>query len=154
VLDSGGQEKDLIYGMIVDAFAAFLESTGLAKATDDLVERIVRANPVLERVPDSLRSHAMGSASGLSLVLSGPSAVTGEEERVTVFIRELSAGHVLVALLVAPGEDYGELKATVGRMIGSLRAGDDEAFPQPSRTAAPQWQPPAFVGFERGRPIL
>ena len=120
LVDTGGRERALIYGVIVHAGAAFPREVG--KATSDLVGRLVRANPMLKRVPDWQRSDTMGATFGLSLVLSGPSAVTGEEERVTVIARELPSDQLLLlAALIAPAEDYGELKTTFDRMIGSLR---------------------------------
>lgn len=101
LLDMGGKEKDLIYGLIVQAVAA----------TTDLVGRLVRANPLLKRVSDG---------PGLSLIMAGPSTVTGEEERVTVFARRRPSQQLLLAALIAPSEDYGELEITFGRMMGSL----------------------------------
>ena len=50
--------------------------------------------------------------------------MTGEEERVTVFTRELPDDHVIYALFIAPGKDYGELEDTFARMMGSLSVTD------------------------------
>ena len=106
LLDMGGRERDLIYGLSVHAGAAF---PGRAdEATRDLLGRLVRAHPMLRPVP------------GQSLVLAGPSTVTGEEERVTVVARQLPSQQLVLAALIAPSEDYGELEATFDRMIGSL----------------------------------
>lgn len=151
VVDGGGQEKDLIYGVVVNHYEPFLNDvpdangrfsflgapgepggriasrTKLAEATNDLVGQIVQTNPTLKLVPNSQRIDTLDGASALSLVLSGRSAVTGAEERVTVFTRELPDDHVVYALFIAPGQDYGQLKGAFNRMIASLRVNDEVA---------------------------
>ena len=151
IVDAGGKEKDLIYGVVVNHYEPFLNDvddadgrfsflgspgepssrivsrTSLADATNDLVGQIVRTNPTLELVPDSQRIDRLDGGSAISLVLSGRSAATGEVERVTVFTRELPDAHIVYALFIAPGPDYPELKATFQRMIASLRVNDDAA---------------------------
>ena len=145
-VDSGGTERDLIYGVVINHYAPFASDasdangrfsflefpgaseqsrTSLAEATNDLLRQIVRTNPTLKRVPDSQRSDRIDGAPALSLVLSGRSVATGGEERVTVFTRELPDDHVVYALFIAPGQDYGQLKETFNRMITSLRVNDD-----------------------------
>jgi hypothetical protein len=101
--------------------------THLAAATNDLVGQILRTNPTLRLVPDSQRTDTIDGTAALSLVLSGRSAATGLEERVTVFTRELPDDHVIYALFIAPGRDYAELKGTFTRMIGSLQMTDESA---------------------------
>lgn len=149
VVDAGGKEKDLIYGVVINHYEPFLNDdddadgrfsfqgypgqptdrdvsrTSLAEATNDLVGQIVRTNPTLKLVPNSQRNDTVDGASALSLVLSGRSAATGAEERVTVFTRELPDDHVVYALFIAPGQEYGQLKETFNRMIGSLRVSDE-----------------------------
>ena len=88
------------------------------------MRQVVRTNPTLSRVPESQRSDTIDGASVLSLVLSGRSVVTGEEERVTVFTRELADDHVVYALFIAPGQEYGQLEDTFARMMGSLSVTD------------------------------
>jgi Zn-dependent protease with chaperone function len=148
LVDTGGREMDLIYGVVINHYEPFLNDeddtdgrfsflgapgelsdrsvsrTNLAQATNDLVGQILRTNPTLKLVPNSQRNDKIDGASALSLVLSGRSAATGAEERVTVFTRELPDDHVIYALFIAPGQDYGQLKATFNRMIGSLRVSD------------------------------
>jgi len=151
VVDAGGREKDLIYGVVVNHYEPFLNDvddsdgrfsflgapgepssqivsrTSLAEATNDLIGQILRTNPTLKLVPDSQRSDTIDGSPALSLVLAGRSAATGEEERVTVFTREIPDDHVVYALFIAPGQDYAELKTTFNRMIGSLRVSDEAA---------------------------
>ena len=149
LVDAGGHQKDLIYGVVLNHYAPFrndvddvdsrfsfqgapgtpdsltVSRTGLALAMNDLVGQIVRTNPTLKLVPNSQRVDTLDGASALSLVLSGRSAATGDDERVTVFTRELADDHVVYALFIAPGQDYGQLHGTFTRMIGSLRVNDD-----------------------------
>ena len=66
-------------------------------------------------------------ARALSLSLSGRSPLTGQDERVTVFTRELPEGDVLYSLLIAPSRDYGDLDRTFDRMVHSLRVDDRAA---------------------------
>jgi Zn-dependent protease with chaperone function len=144
-VDAGGAEKDLIYGVIVNHYDPFrndpdpdidrfsfqgaagaqsVSRTNLAEATRDLIGQILRTNPTLTPVPDSERVDTIDGASAISLVLSGRSAVTGEDERVTVFTREMEDDHVVYALFIAPGQDYAELRSTFNHMIGTLRVTD------------------------------
>ena len=154
-VDTGGVERNLIYGVIVNHYATidheaserfiipggsesagntFVDGNGriqsrttLAQATNDLLSQILRTNPHLKIVPNSQRIDTISGAAALSLVLSGRSAVTREEERVTVFTRELPDEDVIYALFIAPGQDYDELRKTFDRMISSLQVNDEAA---------------------------
>ena len=138
-VDTGGEERNLVYGVILnhydtfnsDTSNSFVDNSGrnesrmnLAAATNDIVSQIVHTNPHLKLVPNSQRTHTVSGAQALSLVLAGRSPVTHEEERVTVFTRELTDDDVLYALFIAPGEDYNELRGTFNRMIASLDVND------------------------------
>jgi hypothetical protein len=61
------------------------------------------------------------------LVLSGRSPVTGDDERVTVFAREMGDGHVIYSLFIAPGRDYAALSRTFTQMMNSLQVNDRAA---------------------------
>jgi Zn-dependent protease with chaperone function len=147
-VQAGGPTDDLVYGVVVNHYAPFggdsdtedngrfnfqsspgmggtVSRTTLATATNDLVSQIMRTNRTLRVVDDSQRSDVIDGARALSLVLSGQSAVTGQEERVTVFTRELPDDHVIYALFIAPGRDYAALRPTFNRMISSLRVDDN-----------------------------
>jgi hypothetical protein len=154
VVDAGGKELDLVCGVIVNHYEPFhndandtneadgrfpflgspgepvarsVSRTSLAASTNDLVGQILRTNPTLKLVANSQRTDTIDGAAALSLVLSGRSAATGLEERVTVFTRELPDDHVIYALFIAPGQDYGELKGVFNRMIASLQVNDASA---------------------------
>ncbi|HJQ99894.1 MAG TPA: M48 family metallopeptidase [Candidatus Polarisedimenticolaceae bacterium] len=143
---AGGPTDDLVYGVVVNHYAPFggdsedlgrfnfqsspgmggtASRTNLATATNDLVSQIMRTNRSLRVVDDSQRSDVIDGAKALSLVLSGTSQVTGQEERVTVFTRELPDDHVIYALFIAPGRDYAALRPTFNHMISSLRVDDN-----------------------------
>jgi len=151
-VDTGGAERNLIYGVIVNHYApfdtgaadrftnsnestssstSFVDNSGtiqsrttLAQATNDLVSQILRTNPYLKLMQNSQRTDTISGASALSLILTGTSPVTRREERVTVFARELRDDDVIYALFIAPGQDYSELRRTFDRMISSLQVND------------------------------
>ena len=154
-VDAGGEERNLIYGVIINHYdtfdaetsdrfinrggsgnapSSFVDGSGriesrttLARATNDIVGQILRTNPHLKLMPNSQRTDTISGASALSLVLSGRSTVTREEERVTVFTRELPDDDVIYALFIAPGQDYDGLRKTFDRMISSLQVNDAAA---------------------------
>jgi hypothetical protein len=136
LVDAGGVEMDLVSGVIVNHYAP-LDSdvvdsrsridgdTSLVDATNDLVAHILQVNPSLDMVRDSERRNRIDGAESISVVLSGRSPVTRQEERVTIFSREIPDDHVIYALFVAPEQDYRQLNETFNRMISSLRVSDE-----------------------------
>jgi len=150
-VDNGSAGRDLTYGVIVNHYDPFNDDAGerfadpygsrqssggdsrtvdrtqLVQATNDLLSAILRTNQNLKIIPDSRRSDRINGAAALSVVLSGRSPVTREEERVTLFTRELPDDHVIYALFVAPRKDYAELRPTFDRMVSSLRVNDNAA---------------------------
>ena len=138
---SNGQDV-LVYGVVINHYEPFEGSIGdvwgsrtgpasgrgtLEQATNDLANELMRANPHLRAVPGSMKRQTIDSANALSVVLAGRSPVTGADERVTVFTRELPDGHVLYALFVAPAQDYAALSRTFQSMVSSLRVNDQAA---------------------------
>ena len=99
----------------------------LEDATDDLVRTILASNPYLRAPSGVTQPETVAGQIGYSLVLSGISPVTGEEERVTLYTRALPDGHVLYALMVAPAQDYAALQSTFRRMLGTLQVNDGAA---------------------------
>jgi hypothetical protein len=123
----------IVYGVIVNHYDPFDQATSqrrgattLSTALDDIVAQVRRSNPHLRQTGQQRRGTIDG-APGLQRVLSGNSSVTGMEERVTVFARELDDGHIIYALFVAPGRDYATLSPTFERMIGTLQVQDSVA---------------------------
>jgi beta-barrel assembly-enhancing protease len=99
----------------------------LEDATDDLIYQILNTNSYLRAQQGSVRALEIDGARGYMVVLTGDSPVTGEEERVSVYTRELTDGHVLYALCVAPGREWDNVDATCSRMLGTLRVNDEAA---------------------------
>lgn len=130
-------EDTLVYGVVINHYESFSGQPGdvfgrpvqgrgtLDQATNDLVNTLIQANPHLRVVPNSTRRQTMDNARALSVVLGGRSPVTGADERVTVFTRELPDGHVLYALFIAPARDYSALSRTFQTMISTLRVNDE-----------------------------
>jgi hypothetical protein len=123
----------IVYGVIVNHYDPFDQATSqrrgtttLSSALDDIVAQVRRSNPHLRQTGQQRRGTIDG-APGLQRVLSGNSSVTGMEERVTVFARELDDGHIIYALFVAPGRDYATLSPTFERMISTLQVQDSVA---------------------------
>jgi hypothetical protein len=138
---SNGQDI-LVYGVVINHYEPFEGSIGnvwgsrtgpasgrgtLDQATNDLANELTRANPHLRAVSGSMKRQTIDNARAVSVVLAGRSPVTGADERVTVFTRELPDGHVLYALFVAPAQDYSALSRTFQSMLSSLRVNDQSA---------------------------
>jgi beta-barrel assembly-enhancing protease len=131
VVDTGNGQQSIIYGVIVNHYDPFQSRStrrppSLDEATQDLLAQITESNPHL-RPTGSRRRETIDGASALSQVLSGRSPVTGEEERVTVFTRELPDGHVVYALFIAPGREYAAMAPVFSRMVRTLQVNDEVA---------------------------
>src|SRR6185503_18321651 len=104
-VDAGGREPDLISGVIVNHYDPFENesndsrlvegNTTLVRATNDLLGTILRTNPEMQMVRDSERRNRLDGQPSLSVVLSGRSPVTRQEERVTLFTREVADDHII-----------------------------------------------------------
>jgi len=101
--------------------------TALEDATDDLVSTILSSNTYLSAEAGPARPERIDAAQGFSVLLSGLSPVTGEEERVEVHTRGLADGHVIYALFTVPGRGYGAAQPTFARMLRSLVVNDEAA---------------------------
>ncbi|MGH7696315.1 MAG: M48 family metallopeptidase [Gemmatimonadaceae bacterium] len=99
----------------------------LEEATDDLIYQVLATNTYLQAEQGSARAEEIDGADGYSVLLSGRSPVTGEDERVTAYTRELPDGHVLYALCIAPSRLWTALDQTCDRMIRTLIVNDDAA---------------------------
>lgn len=99
----------------------------LEDATDDLVRTIQSANPYLRTEVGSARRLVIDGAAGFTVELSGPSPATGQEERVTVYTRALSDGHVIYVLGISPANQAAEFDRTFDRMMRTLSVNDAAA---------------------------
>lgn len=134
-VDAGGREPDLISGVIVNHYDPFENdssdkalvegNTALVRATNDLLGTILKTNPEMKMVRDSERKNRLDGQPSLSVVLSGRSPVTRQEERVTLFTREVADDHIIYALFIAAERDYERLNETFNRMVSSLMVNDD-----------------------------
>jgi hypothetical protein len=139
-LDTGGQQRDLVSGVIVnnydpfesDSFDRFSDGDGLIegnsaliRASNDLIDQVLRINPDLRLLRDSERRERIDRSPSLSVVLTGRSPIARGEERITVFTRESPDDQIIYALFVAPEQDYGRMNETFKRMISSLRVSDE-----------------------------
>jgi hypothetical protein len=128
-----GQGPQIVYGAIVSHYVPFEGSIAdprqrddrntrrrLEAATQDFVNQLAQTNPHL-RVSKSAKWEKIDGQDALSVVLSGNSPLTGQEERITLFTRELADQHIVCCLFIAPGRDYNELSSTFQKMISSLR---------------------------------
>ncbi len=134
VATSGGQQN-LTCGLIVNHYVPFdgvvgaryvdpqgslFGGTPLEEATSDLVRQVMGSNPNLKPVVGSQRLGTLSGGRSFTVQLAGPSRVTGEAERVTIFTRQLPDMHVVYMLFVAPAKDYAMLAPSSERMMRSL----------------------------------
>ena len=126
---SQGNEEAIVYGVIVNTSApeASTRSTSsgsqltLDQATDQLVKQIVQGNEYLRPVTGSERRETIDGSRGKSLVLSGRSPVTGEDEQVTLASVFLQDGRLLYALFIAPRRAIPQMGPLFRDMMSSLR---------------------------------
>lgn len=156
VVDTSDGQQAMLYGVIVNHYAPFESSTArrqgdqrsyapfedtyrwsgdLEAATDDLVRQIIRTNSYLRAQDGQARRELVDGAASFSVVLSGRSPVTGQDERVTVVTRGLSDGDVIYALCIVPGSGYDSMARTFTQMLRTLTVNDD-AFHRATQTGS------------------
>jgi Zn-dependent protease with chaperone function len=149
VVDDGNGRTDMVYGVIINHYAPFQGETDrwsgslrhhyapfedrsrargtLEDATDDLIRQILSSNSYLSAPDGSAQSEQLDGWPAYSVVLSGRSPVTGENERVTATTRSLPDGHVIYALCIAPSRMYNAINETCTRMLQTLMVNDEAA---------------------------
>lgn len=147
VVDTANGQQAMLYGVIVNHYAPFEGETerqqesrqrsyapfedtdqwrgSLEDATDDLVRQIIRSNTYLRAQDGQARREQLDGAPSFSVVLSGRSPITGQDERVTVVTRGLSDGHVIYALCIVPGNGYDSMARTFTQMLRTLTVNAD-----------------------------
>jgi beta-barrel assembly-enhancing protease len=133
VVDGGDGQESIVYGVIVNHYDPFEGGGGTTRggnldaATADIIAQVRQTNSYLRPLSRTPRREVVDGAQARSVVLSGRSPVTGQDERVTVFAREMGDGHVIYSVFVAPAQDYSALSQTFSRMMQSLRVNDQAA---------------------------
>ena len=149
VVQSTNGQQVMVYGVIINHYAPFqgeesrrsqslqrnyapfedrtIPRGSLEDATDDLVRTILDANTYLRTETGSAQSEVIDGAAGFSVVLSGTSPATGMEERVSVYTRALTDGHVLYALGITPGPNASTFDPVFRRMMRTLNVNDQAA---------------------------
>jgi hypothetical protein len=89
------------------------------------VRQIMAANTYLRAEDASARPETIDGAPGFSVLLSGRSPVTGEDERATLFTRSLPDGHVIYALSISPARLSDGIDRSFVRMMRTLVVNDD-----------------------------
>jgi Zn-dependent protease with chaperone function len=102
----------------------------LEDATDDLVRTLVSTNSYLSVLSGSVRSEVIDGAQGYSVLMSGRSPVTGEEERAMLYTRGLPDNHVIYMVCIAPARFSNTMDPTCSRMMRSLNVNDAVAHPK------------------------
>jgi len=147
VVETANGQQAMLYGVIVNHYAPFegdsvrrsgsasrsyapFEDTpqwngSLEDATDDLVRQLIRSNSYLRAQEGHARRELIDGAASYSVILSGRSPVTGQDERVTVVTRGLSDSHVIYALSIVPGGVNDAMTQTFTRMLRSMTVNDE-----------------------------
>lgn len=136
LVQTAGGQQNLVCGVVVNHYVPFdgavgsryldplgslFGATPLEEATSDLIRQIMNAHSYLNPVADSERHGVISGAPSFSVLLEGPSPVTGVEERVTVLTSLLADEDVVYMLLVTPAKGYPALATASDRMVKSLR---------------------------------
>lgn len=153
VVELSNGQPNLLYGVIVNHYAPFEGDDDrwnsslqrsytpfedrtrpprsyLEDATDDLVRQLIRSNSYLSAVSGPVRSEVIDGAQGYSVLLSGRSPVTGEEERALLYTRGLPDSHVIYMICVAPARESAVMDQTCARMSRTLQVNDHVAHPK------------------------
>ncbi len=149
VVETANGQQAMLYGVIINHYAPFESDTdrrtgsaarsyapfedsdrwngSLEDATDDLVRQLIRSNTYLRAQEGQARRELVDGAPSYSVILSGRSPVTGQNERVTVVTRGLSDSHVIYALSIVPGNGNDAMTQTFTRMLRSMTVNDAAA---------------------------
>lgn len=139
VKDVGDGRRALLYGLIVGQYDA---RGTLEDAATSLVSQVLVTHPYLRSRGGASRPQETDAGTALSMALSGRSAVTGEEEWVTIYARRLPDGRIVYAFGIVPGPDYDEAEGTFAHMVRTLDGSQElmrhAARSLPDRTARPR----------------
>ncbi len=147
VVETANGQQIMLHGVIVNHYEPFEGDTtrrsgsatrnyapfednerwggSLEDATDDLVRQLIRSNPYLMAQEGHARRELIDGAASYSVILTGRSPVTGEDEEVTVVTRALEDGHVMYVLSIVPGGGNAAMTRTFTRMLRSMTVNDE-----------------------------
>jgi hypothetical protein len=77
-----------------------------------------------------VRSEVVDGAQGYSVLMSGRSPTTGEEERAMLYTRALPDNHVVYMICIAPARFSSSMDQTCSRMMRTLQVNDAAAHPR------------------------
>jgi hypothetical protein len=100
----------------------------LEDATDDLVRTLIGTNNYLSVVSGTVRSEVIDGAQGYSVLMTGRSPTTGEDERAMLYTRGLPDNHVIYMICIAPTRIA--MDDTCQRMMRTLQVNDAVAHPK------------------------
>lgn len=95
----------------------------LQRDTDQMLQGFARSNPQLQR-PEGYRRDTLGGRTGLTIVLSNVSDVTGQAEAVTVSTTQLRGNSVLFLIGVAPRTEASTYATAFQRIRQTLQISD------------------------------
>ena len=153
VVELSNGQPNLVYGVIVNHYAPFEGADDrwssslqrsytpfedrtnpprkyLEDATDDLVRTLINTNSYLSVLSGSVRSEVIDGAQGYSVLMSGRSPTTGEEERAMLYTRGLPDNHVIYMVCIAPARYSSQMDQTCSRMMRTLNVNDAVAHPK------------------------
>ncbi len=149
VVEATNGQQAMLYGVIVNHYEPFDGETerrsgstarsyapfedndqwggSLEDATDDLVRQLIRSNTYLRAREGHARRELIDGAASYSVILSGRSPVTDQDEQVTLVTRGLEDGHVMYILSIVPGAGSNAMSHTFTRMLRSITVNDQAA---------------------------
>ena len=151
VVELSNGQPNLLFGVIVNHYAPFAGADDrwssslqrnyapfedrvkqprsfLEDATDDLIRTLISSNNYLSVVSGTVRSEVIDGAQGYSVLMTGRSPVTGEDERATLYTRGLPDNHVIYMVCIAPTRIA--MDETCQRMMRTLQVNDAVAHPK------------------------
>jgi hypothetical protein len=120
---AGVAEGAIAYGVVIGA-AQDQNASSLDQAAADLVQSLQQSNPEL-RVSADVQAIEVNGLEGRSVYLIGTSSMhqNGESirERDWLVTVPRPQGGLLYLVFIAPDRDFGQLRSTYQRMLGSLQ---------------------------------
>ncbi|MEE8161450.1 MAG: M48 family metallopeptidase [Acidobacteriota bacterium] len=137
VPEGGSTQNNIVYGMVIGHFDPANRSSRsrrgsgpipgrdqLERTCNKLIESLLESNNYLRPVKGSVAEEWVDGERALSTILSGPSPVTAELERVRVVTRSLPDRGLIYLLFVSPQQRFEELEKIMKPVLSSLSIND------------------------------